>query len=142
MLKDCCAIAAADIMNNTIPQTRFVFMLAPLTMTEFTMFSTSGRGLTRLLMTGSQLSALRTPLLLGLPVGRAAVVAAQRIRARLAGSLRDMALLGGLRDPFLLSLCYGMAILTLLRGGSLCRLRSGVVATVVVALGYLLQLFA
>ena len=111
-------------------------------MTEFTVFSTSGRGLTRLLMTGSQLSALRPPLLLGLPVGRAAVVAAQGICARLAGSLRDMALLSRLRDPFLLSLGYGRVIITLLRGGSLCRLRSGVVATVVVALGYLLQLFA
>ena len=111
-------------------------------MTEFTVFSTSGRGLTRLLMTGSQLSALRPPLLLGLPVGRAAVVAAQGICARLAGSLRDMALLSRLRDPFLLPLGYGRVIITLLRGGSLCRLRSGVVATVVVALGYLLQLFA
>jgi hypothetical protein len=48
-------------------------------MTEFTAFNTSARCLTRRLMTGSQLSALRTTLLLGLPVGGATVVTAQRI---------------------------------------------------------------
>ncbi len=36
-----------------------------------------------------------------------------------------MALLSRLRDPFLLPLGYGRVIITLLRVGSLCRLRSG-----------------
>jgi hypothetical protein len=74
-------------MNTTIPQRSLFFMFAPLTMTEFTVFNTSGRCLTRRLMTGSQLSALRTTLLLGLPVGGATVVTAQRIRPGLTGSL-------------------------------------------------------
>jgi hypothetical protein len=59
----------------------------------------------------------------------------------LAGSLLESALLRGLRNPFLLSLGCGLAILSLLRVGPLRRLRFGVVAAVVIALGNLLQLF-
>ena len=45
VLKDCCAIVVAETMNNTIPQSSLLFMSAPLTMTEFTVFSPPGRHL-------------------------------------------------------------------------------------------------
>jgi hypothetical protein len=80
VLKDCCAIAEAETMNNTIPLRSLFFMSVPLTMTEFTVFSTS-RTPDVAADGGQQLSALRTTLLLRLPVGGAAVVTAQRIRA-------------------------------------------------------------
>ncbi len=45
VLKDCCAIAVAETMNNTIPLSSLFFMSVPLTMTEFTVFSTPARRL-------------------------------------------------------------------------------------------------
>jgi hypothetical protein len=74
-------------MNNTIPLSSLLFMSVPLAMSEFTAFSASTRHLTWLLLAGSKLSALRTALLLRLPVRGAAVVAAQRIGPGLTVSL-------------------------------------------------------
>ena len=129
-------------MNNTIPLSSLRFMSVPLAMSNFTAFSTSTRRLTRLLLACSELSALRTALLLRLPVRRAAVVTAQCIGPGLAASLLERALLRGLCNPLLLSLRGGLAVFSLLRGAPLRRLRFSVVATVVVALRNLLQLFA
>lgn len=110
-------------------------------MTEFTAFSAFARELARLMLTSSELPALRTALLLRLPVRGAAVVAAQRIGTGLAASLLVRALLCRLGNPFLLSLRGGLAVFSLLRSGPLRRLRFGVIATVVIALRNLLQLF-
>ena len=93
VLKDCCAIAEAESMNNTIPLSSLLFMSVPLAMSNFTAFSASSRCLTRLLLAGGELSALRTTLLLRLPVRGAAVVAAQRVGPGLAVSLLKRALL-------------------------------------------------
>lgn len=54
-------------------------MSAPLTMTEFMAFSAFASELARLMLTSSELPALRPALLLCLPVRGAAVVAAQGI---------------------------------------------------------------
>ena len=115
-------------------------------MTEFTVFSTPARRLARWLITGD-LPALCPPLLLRLPVGGATVVTAQRIGAWLAGSLLKIALLHiallcRLRDPCLLSLGDCLAILPLLSARPLRGLRFGIVTTVVITLGNLLQLLA
>lgn len=138
MLKDCCAIAVAETMNNTIPLSSLFFMLVPLTMTEFTVFSTPARRLARWLITGD-LPALGPSLLLGLPVGGATVVTAQRIGAWLTGpllkiTLLQIVLLRRLRDPFLLSLCDCLTILSLLCACPLRGLRLGIVTAVVVTL--------
>jgi hypothetical protein len=53
-------------MNNTIPLSSLFFMSVPLTMTEFTVLSTTARWLTRWLIAGD-LPALGTSLLLCLP---------------------------------------------------------------------------
>lgn len=116
-------------------------MSVPLTMTEFTVFSTPARRLARWLITGD-LPALCPSLLLRLPVGGATVVPAQRIGAWLAGPLLKIALLRRLRDPFLLSLGDCLTILTLLCACPFRGLRFGIVTTVVITLGNLLQLLA
>ena len=113
-------------------------MSVPLAMSNFTAFSTSTGRLTWLLLARSELSALRTALLLRLPVRGAAVVTAQRIGPGLTVSLLERALLHGLRNPLLMSLGGGLAVFSLLRGTPLRRLRFGVVAAVVVALRNLL----
>lgn len=59
------------------------------------MFSMSGWHLTGLMLASRQLSALRTALLLGLPVSGAAVVTAQRIGAVLVDALLNITLLPG-----------------------------------------------
>ena len=111
-------------------------------MTEFTVFSTPARRLARWLITGD-LPALCPSLLLRLPVGGATVVPAQRIGAWLAGpllkiALLHVALLRWLRDPFLLSLSGGLAMIMLLSVCPFCRLRFAIVTTVVITLGNLL----
>ena len=83
---------------------------------------------------------MRPTLLLRLPVGGTAVVTAQCIGPELTVSLLEGTLLRGL-NPFLLSLRGGLAVFSLLRGGPLRRLRFGVIATVVIALRNLFQLF-
>lgn len=113
-------------------------MLVPLTMTEFTVLSTPARRLARWLITGD-LPALGTSLLLCLPVGGATVVTAQRISARLTGSLLKIALLHiallrRLRDPFLLSLGDCLTILTLLCACPFRGLWLGIVTAVVITL--------
>lgn len=59
------------------------------------MFSMSGWHLTGLMLVSRQLSALRTALLLGLPVSGAAVVTAQRIGAVRVDALLNITLLPG-----------------------------------------------
>ena len=59
------------------------------------MFSMSGWHLTGLMLVSRQLSALRTALLLGLPVSGAAVVTAQRIGVVLVDALLNITLLPG-----------------------------------------------
>ncbi|MNN49448.1 hypothetical protein D3C81_1639740 [compost metagenome] len=66
VLKDCCAIAVAETMNNTIPLSNFIFMSVPLTMTEFTVFSAPAGCLARWLVAG-YFPALSASLLLCLP---------------------------------------------------------------------------
>ena len=115
-------------------------------MTEFTVFSTPARRLARWLITGD-LPALCPSLLLRLPVGGATVVPAQRIGAWLAGpllkiALLHIALLRRLRDPFLLSLGDCLTIFTLLYACPFRGLRFGIVTTLVITLGNLLQLLA
>lgn len=83
-------------MNNTIPLSSLLFMSIPLAMSKFTAFSASTRYLTGLLLASRKLPALRTALLLRLPVRGTAVVAAQRIGPGLTVSLLQSALLRGL----------------------------------------------
>lgn len=102
------------------------------------MLSTPARRLARWLITGD-LPALGTSLLLCLPVGGATVVTAQRISARLTGSLLKIALLHiallrRLRDPFLLSLGDCLTILTLLCACPFRGLWLGIVTAVVITL--------
>lgn len=106
-------------------------MSVPLAMSNFTAFSTSTGRLTWLLLARSELSALRTALLLRLPVRGAAVVTAQRIGPGLTVSLLERALLHGLRNPLLMSLGGGLAVFSLLRGTPLRRLRFGVVLSLI-----------
>ena len=88
------------------------------------------------------LPALRPSLLLRLPADGATVVAAQRIGPWLVGTLLKIARLCRLRDPFFLSLRGGLAIFMLLSVRPFRRLRFGIVTTVVITLGNLLQLLA
>lgn len=97
-------------------------------MTTFTVFSPVAQHLPRRLMTGCFLKALRTSMLLRLPAGRAAVVAAQGIRAR------EVALLRRLQSLSLLPLCSRLMIFARLRVGTRRDRGPGIVAPVVIAL--------
>lgn len=94
--KDCWAQAKVDTINNSIPPIGFMFIAASLTTMEFTVFG---------MMFGQLLAAFQPALVLGLPVGRAAVVAAQGVcPQRLMLNLRRAS---GLRKSIIHLLCVG-----------------------------------
>ena len=117
-------MAVADIMSNTIALSNLFFMSAPLTMTEFAVFGTFDGALLGMLLR-RQVTAMCPALLLGLPAGRAAVVAAKGIGAMCSGRV-----LRRLRNTLLRSLMF----FTRWSAVPLYGLRPGVISAVVVAL--------